>query len=123
MSAQQHTSRTYRTLIDTLSDIGGFSDILLMMVGIFYGFYLDSQLEKDLIHKALTLTGKFGISDEHIGDLDLVWGEKNFKNPRKVKKPCRVCFWRKRVGPILDDGAIADNEILDDVFDNILKRQ
>jgi hypothetical protein len=51
-SAQQHTGRSYRTLIDTLSDIGGFSDILLMVVGIFYGFYLDSQLEKDLIHKA-----------------------------------------------------------------------
>ena len=27
------------------------------------------------------------------------------------------------MGPILDDGAIADNKILDDVFDNILKRQ
>jgi hypothetical protein len=52
MAAQQHTSRSYRTLIDTLSDIGGFSDILLMVVGIFYGFYLNSQLEKDLIHKA-----------------------------------------------------------------------
>jgi hypothetical protein len=51
-NAQQQITRTYRTLIDTLSDIGGFSDILVMAIGIVYGFYLDSHLEKDLIHKA-----------------------------------------------------------------------
>ena len=55
--------------------------------------------------------------------MDSVWAEKNFRNPSKIKKPSKVCCWRKRVEPTLDNAMIADNEILDDVFDNILKRQ
>lgn len=52
MDVQEHTSRNYSTLIDTLSDIGGFSDVLLMVVGVLYGLYLDRELQKDLTHRA-----------------------------------------------------------------------
>ena len=81
-------SRGYPTMVDTLSDIGGIMELIFIPCIIMYGFYLNKAQENDLIHKAIMLSGKFGLAEEEMEFLDEIYPPENYINKNSTRFRC-----------------------------------
>jgi hypothetical protein len=84
-------NRGYPTMVDTLSDIGGIMELIFIPCAIMYGFYLNKAQENDLIHKAIMLSGKFGLAEEEMEFLDEIYPPENYINKNSTRFRCWCC--------------------------------
>jgi hypothetical protein len=84
-------NRSYPTMLDTLSDIGGIMELIFIPCAFMYGFYLNKAQENDLIHKAIMLSGKFGLAEEEMEFLAEIYPPENYINKNSTRFRCLCC--------------------------------
>lgn len=84
-------NRSYPTMLDTLSDIGGIMELIFIPCAFMYGFYLNKAQENDLIHKAIMLSGKFGLAEEEMEFLGEIYPPENYINKNSTRFRCLCC--------------------------------
>jgi hypothetical protein len=121
------TQRVYVSATETMSKIGGCANALLVTLLLLYGLYHGSLLKKDIIHKGLTLGGKFGLSDSRLGEFADFYGVKNYKLAESQEKNEKEYCCKRKVKPKSDgDGvgpSLEDDRLLDKAFENMMARQ
>ena len=91
-------TRTYPTLIDTLGDIGGVTDIAQMFIAMLIGWRVEKNMEDDIIKTALLISGKYGIIDEEKNPfIKNIYPEIYYEKPKKncfqvIANFCKKCF-------------------------------
>ena len=121
------TQRIYISATETMSKIGGCANALLVSLLLLYGLYHGVLLKKDIIHKGLTLGGKFGLSDSRLGEFADFYGVKNYKLEESQEKNKKEYCCKRKVKPKSDgDGvgpSLEDDRLLDRAFENMMARQ
>ena len=132
-------TRSYITFLDAAGNVGGQVDLILIVIGLGYAWYLDQRFKNDVIHKGCMITGKYGVDLTQAEYLNDVYSKKHFELPKfgfisaVVEK---FCGWQDCCGGSEDcipgendenkcpkDQAKKDDEVLEKAFERILDRQ
>jgi hypothetical protein len=76
-SVHLQTQRVYVSVTETISKIGGFANALLVTLLLLYGIYHEKLLRKEMIHKGVSLSGKFSLDGSRLGEFADFYGVKN----------------------------------------------
>lgn len=117
------SQRVYPNFIDTLSDFGGLIDCILLFIYCVYWPYAKRRMHNNMIHKSLMITGKFNLDDEEAEYLSSIYSPAHYIKPSikglNLKSFC--CKKSARVNPT-GQGDL-DDKLLEQVFDNMMRRQ
>ena len=125
--AHPQTQRIYVSATETMSKVGGCANALLVSFLLLYGLYHGKLLKRDIIHKGLTLSGKFGLSESRLGEFADFYRVKNYKLAESQEKHGKEYCCKRKIKPESNgDGvepSLEDDRILDKAFDNMMARQ
>ena len=119
------TQRFYISATEAMAQIGGFANALLVILVLLYGVYHQKLLKKDIIHKGLTLSGKFALDESRLGEFADFYKVKDYKifgsEEKHDKQYC--CRGKYRPKPEGVGCSLEDDRILDEAFGNMMSRQ